>query len=64
MSSLSGTGARYVEFSIAVLGVALFVGWLGFVAFVYSQGGDQIAGAMAVLTVFVAVIYYANERRE
>lgn len=64
MSLLGGTSGRVIELSLAIVGVAMLVAWFAVIAFVFSQGGTQIAGAMAVITAVVAVVYYLNEMRE
>lgn len=45
-----------------LLAVVLSVCWIGIIIFLLYQGAYQVGGLFVLMTIFLAIIAYANER--
>lgn len=53
---------KVLELGYYALSVALLVAWIVILIFLFSVGAVQVGGLFLLLTIFIAVVAYVNER--
>lgn len=55
---------KILELGYYAFSVFLLVAWVAILAFLFSVGAVQVGGLFLLLTIFVAIVAYVNERSD
>jgi len=55
---------KVLELGYYAISVVLLVAWVVILAFLFSVGAVQVGGLFLLLTIFIAVVAFVNERMD